>query len=151
MTADEFRAALCAALAVELVPDEFDRCWAAMLTRLPRAEDALAALAATHDLYLLSNTDPIHFAAAQRITGGWLDRFAGLHLSYAAGLAKPADAYFTAALDAFGLAPERCQLLDDRQENLDGARRLGIAGRLVPPGGLTRAALVEWGLLAAQP
>lgn len=151
MSADEFRAALCAALALELDRDEFERCWAAMITRLPRAEDALADLAAAYDLYLLSNTDPIHFAAARRLTAGWLDRLTGLHLSYAVGLAKPAGAYFGAAIDAFGLAPERCLLLDDRQANLDGARGLGIDGRLVGPGGLTRAALVGWGLLPALP
>jgi HAD superfamily hydrolase (TIGR01509 family) len=149
MTAAEFRVALCAAIAIELDQASFDRCWSAMITPLPEPRSLLAELAADHDLYLLSNTDPIHFAASDDLAPGWLSSLGGLHLSYEVGLAKPDPTYFAAALEAFGLDPARCLLLDDRLENLEGARAVGISGHLVAPGGLTRSLLVEWGLLNA--
>jgi HAD superfamily hydrolase (TIGR01509 family) len=147
MNANEFRVDLGAALACEIEQPEFDLLWSAMVTPLPAAPALIDELAEHHALYLLSNTDPIHFAAADRLLGGRLERLDGLHLSYEVGRAKPAAEYFTAALDAFELAAERCTLLDDRPENLAGARAVGIAGRLVGSSGLTRTALVEWGLL----
>ena len=53
--------------------------------------------------------------------------------------------------EEFGLDPAQCLLLDDREENLEGALAVGIDGRLVAdPRGLTRAGLEEWGLLGER-
>jgi len=42
------------------------------------------------------------------------------------GLRKPDAAFFRCALDISQRKPEECVLIDDREENLEGARKLGI-------------------------
>jgi putative hydrolase of the HAD superfamily len=44
------------------------------------------------------------------------------------GLRKPAAAFFQCALDLSQCRPEECVFIDDREENLEGARKLGIQG-----------------------
>lgn len=50
------------------------------------------------------------------------------------GLRKPEAAFFQCALDLSQCQPDECVFIDDREENLDGARRLGIRGiRMTSP------------------
>jgi putative hydrolase of the HAD superfamily len=44
------------------------------------------------------------------------------------GLRKPEVAFFQCALDVSQRQPEECVFIDDREENLEGARQLGIQG-----------------------
>jgi putative hydrolase of the HAD superfamily len=44
------------------------------------------------------------------------------------GLRKPEPAIYKRALDILGKQPERVLFIDDRQENVDGARGVGIKG-----------------------
>lgn len=47
-------------------------------------------------------------------------------LSFEIGLAKPDPAVFGICLERLGAAPEETLFVDDREENVDAARRLGI-------------------------
>ncbi|MHB1793995.1 MAG: HAD family hydrolase [Acidobacteriaceae bacterium] len=50
------------------------------------------------------------------------------------GLRKPEAAFFQCALDLSQRRPEECVFIDDREENLEGARKLGIHGiRMTSP------------------
>jgi putative hydrolase of the HAD superfamily len=50
------------------------------------------------------------------------------------GLRKPEVAFFQCALDVSQRQPEECVFIDDREENLEGARQLGIQGiRMTSP------------------
>ena len=50
------------------------------------------------------------------------------------GLRKPEEAFFQCALDLSQRRPEECVFIDDREENLEGARKLGIRGiRMTSP------------------
>lgn len=44
------------------------------------------------------------------------------------GLRKPEAAFFRCALDLSQCEPQECVFIDDREENLEGARKLGIRG-----------------------
>jgi putative hydrolase of the HAD superfamily len=44
------------------------------------------------------------------------------------GLRKPEPAFFQCALDISQRQPDECVFIDDREENLDGARQVGIQG-----------------------
>lgn len=46
------------------------------------------------------------------------------------GLEKPDPAIYRLAADRLGVSPSACAFVDDLQENVDGARRLGIAAFL---------------------
>jgi putative hydrolase of the HAD superfamily len=50
------------------------------------------------------------------------------------GLRKPETAFFQCALDVSQRQPDECVFIDDREENLEGARKLGIQGiRMASP------------------
>ncbi len=54
---------------------------------------------------------------------GWFD---GTIVSGQEGVAKPELAIFRRLLDRFGLTPSTTLIIDDNQENLEAARKLGI-------------------------
>lgn len=75
---------------------------------------------------LLSNTISPH-AEVDAARGAYAD-FAPVVLSFAMHAAKPDAAAYRAAVDALALAPEACVMVDDRQENVAGARAFGMRG-----------------------
>lgn len=100
--------------------------WCDIFEPWPEME-ALAAevIDAGHPTYLLSNTEPVHFALL-REQMPVLARFTDLHLSYEVRAAKPEARYYQLALERFELRAEKCLFVDDRDENVDAARREGI-------------------------
>lgn len=50
--------------------------------------------------------------------------------SCSVGLAKPDERIFHLAAERLGVAPEDCLLVDDREENLEAARRVGMDAAL---------------------
>jgi putative hydrolase of the HAD superfamily len=58
----------------------------------------------------------------------WIADFDVLIWSYQHGLVKPDQAIYELLLNRLGTAPEETLFLDDKQENIEGARRLGIQG-----------------------
>ena len=55
----------------------------------------------------------------------WCD---GAVISGFEGVIKPVPAIFYRLLDRYGLAPERTLFIDDREDNIDGARAVGLHG-----------------------
>jgi len=51
-------------------------------------------------------------------------------ISSEVGIRKPSRAIYRIACERLGIAPEQAVMVDDLQQNLDGAARLGIAGVL---------------------
>jgi HAD superfamily hydrolase (TIGR01509 family) len=123
-----FFAELSRELGVELPYAAAAEAWADIFDPWPEME-ALAAevLDAGHPAYLLSNTDPVHFASLQGRMPV-LGRLTGLHLSYEVGFNKPDPRFFEGALARFALDPARCVYLDDRPDNVAAAEALGIPG-----------------------
>jgi putative hydrolase of the HAD superfamily len=83
------------------------------------------ALGRNYRLAILSNTNPLHHA--------WLlprypvlDLFSQAILSFEVGAMKPSATIYDAALKATGSRAEECFFTDDREENIEGARALGI-------------------------
>ena len=56
----------------------------------------------------------------------WIDRFDVLVWSYQLGIAKPAPAIYRHALSLLGTLPEETLFIDDKRENIEAARALGI-------------------------
>lgn len=69
-------------------------------------------------------------------------------VSHEVGELKPDRAFFTAALQIVGAAPEEAVFFDDNQINVDGARDCGMQAYRVYGAVETRSKLVELGLLA---
>ncbi|HUB10194.1 MAG TPA: HAD-IA family hydrolase [Myxococcales bacterium] len=126
---------------------ELRAAWCAIFDDLPEMQALTARLAARHPTYLLSNTDPVHFAWA-RAHLPLLDRFRGFHLSYEAGALKPEAEYYRQAFRRFALEPAACVLVDDRPENVEAMVSLGGAGIVHESAAGTEAALRALGIRA---
>ena len=74
---------------------------------------------------ILSN-DTREMAAARRRLMGIDERFAPIIVSADLGLTKPDAAIYLVALDAAGCSAGRCLFIDDRPENVRGARAVGM-------------------------
>ena len=79
---------------------------------------------------------------------GWFD---GTVVSGREGVAKPEPAIFRRLLDRFGLPPNTTLMIDDNEENLEAASKLGIQTTLFCSAHQLRAELVALGLLARSP
>ena len=75
---------------------------------------------------------------------GWFD---GTVVSGREGVAKPDSAVFTRLLDRFGLKPTTTLMIDDTNENLEAASKLGIRTALFRSSGQLREELETAGVL----
>ncbi len=142
-----FAAAVGRAAGLPLSVDEVRALWCDIFDDLRQMQELAAALARRHPCYLLSNTDPMHFACALgRLPV--LSRFRGQQLSYEVGLLKPDPEYYRAAFRRFGLRPEECVLVDDLRPNVEAIVREGAAGIVHEGTEATKRRLAELGLSA---
>lgn len=77
----------------------------------------------------------------------FLDAFDGYVLSYEEGILKPDPEIFRRALTRFGLTPATTLFVDDRDENIDVARSLGMQTLRFTTAPALREALVSCDLL----
>jgi FMN phosphatase YigB (HAD superfamily) len=114
--------------------------------RAPVDELIRAATAGRTRAGVLSNTDPVH-AEFIRSTAPFAARIERWVLSFEVHAMKPEPAIYEAALAAFaGVGAERVLFLDDRPENVAGARALGMDAVRCCSFEDARAALAERGL-----
>lgn len=91
---------------------------------LPGMENLLAELASHRRVLILSNYTIWYERLRRRFL---LDRYVSGHFpSYVVGARKPDAAYYRRVLAMTGLAPESLLLVDDREENVSGARSVGL-------------------------
>ena len=121
----EFHARLAAELGLDMDYQEFTRLWTSIFTPEPEVERMVERLASHLPVYLLSNTDPIHFDYIRRRIPV-LDRLAGWVLSYEVGSLKPDPAIFRKALERAGTPAHATVYVDDMPRYVEAARALGI-------------------------
>ena len=122
--------------------DAFARLWCSHLGLDTAMLDYVEALARRQRVLLFSNTNAEHWDCLVRLSNGRLARFEA-YLSHEIGQVKPdAEAFRTVAARA-GIAPSRCLFIDDRQDNIDGARATGFEALLFTGQGNLAAYLAE--------
>ena len=106
----------------------FEKVWCSVFTRLTSLVDYARELKENYNVYVLSNTDELHFPIVWK-------KFPELHffednlmLSYELNSVKPHKEIYERALKMFDLNPEDCLFIDDKPENIKGAAEIGIAG-----------------------
>ena len=65
-----------------------------------------------------------------RATAGFLKHFDHLTFSYELNMTKPDAAIYEDAIRGLGIEPQEALFIDDRQENIDGARAVGLQTEL---------------------
>jgi glucose-1-phosphatase len=126
----EFHRAVSDLLGIDVGFDEFARLWGDMFSeRELIATDWIAALGEKNRLALLSNTNELHFEAVRQ-RYPVVELFPEAVLSYRVRSMKPSPAIYEAAVEAAGCAPGECFFVDDRPENVEGARAAGLDAEL---------------------
>ncbi|MFA6402433.1 MAG: HAD family phosphatase [Salinivirgaceae bacterium] len=124
------------------IPDEaFNRAWNAMLVDYkPKRIQRIQWLKQSHRLFLLSNTNSLHFeffsAKLQKEYGvGFNDLFIKTYTSYEMGLLKPDREIYHRVLIEQNLNPETTLFIEDSRENAEAAELLGIQTLVIPRNG----------------
>lgn len=106
--------------------------WNSILLDLPRHRlDFLKKLSASgkYKLILLSNTNDLHIKWVTENIGCYEEFkacFDAFYLSHEINLRKPDPGIFEFVLNENGLKPEQAFFIDDTQEHIDAANKLGI-------------------------
>jgi putative hydrolase of the HAD superfamily len=110
--------------------EEFEAAWSSVfLPGLIVPEQLLKNLQQRYPLILVSNTNECHATfISKRYTV--FEYFHHRILSHEVGSLKPDYGIYRAAIQASGKAPEALFFADDREENIEAARELGIRAHL---------------------
>lgn len=113
-------------LGTELDCTQIEQEWADQFTLIPEMVDLALSLKDNYQIYIFSNTDEIHFNHI-------IDKFIELKifdnnymLSYELGCIKPNEVAYEKALSKFDLNGEDSVFIDDRIENVIGAKIFGM-------------------------
>lgn len=114
--------------------------WCDMFEPWPDALALVDGLKGRVPLALVSNTNPLHFEHLDRLMD-LRTRFDHVTLSHEVGALKPAAAIFEDALRGLGVEAEQAWFTDDLEDNLVGARALGLRTHLFTSVALLRREL----------
>jgi HAD superfamily hydrolase (TIGR01509 family) len=140
MTSEEFFQFGRESTGFEGTLEEFRADWNEIFQEIPEAVAIGEQLSREYPIYLISNTNPWHAEyIEQRFP--WMQMFARRFYSYEFGIRKPDARIYTRALAEASVKPEAALFLDDRLDNIEGARRAGIHSIHVPTSDILRAEL----------
>jgi HAD superfamily hydrolase (TIGR01509 family) len=83
-----------------------------------------------HEVYLISNMDTQLIELLKKLHPEIFDLFDGIVISADIKTIKPYRDIYMYTLLAYNLNPDHCHLIDDQNENLDGAKAVGMHGFL---------------------
>ena len=125
ISSGEFFRRIASLCGLRVTEEEFLSAFVAIFTPIEPTIRLIRALSRSYRLGLLSNTNEWHFE--HHIRGlEFFPLFDAVTLSYQARTMKPAEAIYRESLKTIGLSPEECVFIDDREENVEGARRMNI-------------------------
>ncbi len=133
ITPPEFRNGIRDLLGRVVSDEKIDAVWNSFLGEIPRYKlDLLLKLRERYVVYLLSNTNKIHWDWACKHTFRYRtfrvdDYFEKKYLSFEMKMAKPDRDIFEAVIEDAGILPEETFFIDDSQANCLTAQSLGIS------------------------
>ncbi|MBN1773779.1 MAG: HAD family phosphatase [Deltaproteobacteria bacterium] len=134
----EFHAAVEQRLGLTWPYEDFVAAWTDVFEENGASVAAVRRMRSHRPVYLLSNTDTLHWEAIRR-RWDWTGGFSGLHLSFEVGIEKPDPRFYRTFLERYGLRAAGCLFVDDTAENVEAARQTGLrAVRQVDDGTLAR-------------
>ena len=145
MTTPEFLDRLNGLLSAPLSLEELEQAWCGIFTPQPQMLALARRLRPQVKVHIISNTGEIHWQYLR-------ERFAlddlceGSFASCEVGHMKPTAEIYRIAEERFGFAPPQAVFIDDRAENVDGAKACGWHGIHHRSYGQTLEALAELGL-----
>lgn len=135
-----FRDELRKIIRVPLTDREIDDAWNAVLLDIPPERiELLKALKSRFRIFLLSNTNIIHYefyVAGLNNKYGYRDfseLFEKAYFSHEIGSRKPDSEIYEFVIREKSLVPSETLFIDDTPENVEGAQRVGLLTYLLPP------------------
>jgi FMN phosphatase YigB (HAD superfamily) len=123
----EFFREIADVCSLDLCEEDFIPIFTDIFTPIESTCRLIKSLSGRYRLGLLSNTNEWHFEHHIRKTEVF-PLFDAVTLSFRVKTMKPAEAIYRRALSDLGLAAGECAYIDDLEENVAGAERLGIRG-----------------------
>lgn len=110
---------------VPLTFERFATWWNNIFFPMPEMAPVVTHLSARYPLYLLSNTNALHFQFI-RENYPLLDRFTRFVLSYEVGSRKPEPAIYQHLIRQTGTDPQRILFIDDKLPFVEAAQAQGL-------------------------
>lgn len=129
---DTFRDEVRKITGLDLSDGELDEAWNAMLIRVPLARtQLLEKLQNRYDLYMLSNTSPLHAPVFEKMyleTAGrpMKELFKKVYYSFEIGWHKPDREAWEYVINDAGIVPQETLFLDDNIHNIKASQELGF-------------------------
>ncbi len=148
-----FHDKLRAFLQMDLSDSQLDEAWNALLFDIPEERiRVIEEVKKNYPVYLLSNSNEIHYDLYVRdlqLRFGYREfdeLFNKAYFSFDLHLAKPHEEIFEFVINQHEMKPDTTLFIDDRKENIEGARKTGLKTlHLVPPLGIRN--IFEKGIL----
>jgi len=134
----------------DLSREDFERVWADIFSENNDVTRLLPEIKKRAGLFLLSNTNELHYGMAERRFSFLRGTFDEVFLSFRLGLRKPEPEVFEAVLDRTGLAPSELFYVDDDPGHVASARTLGIDSHVYTSPAKLAEALTNRGLLGGD-
>jgi glucose-1-phosphatase len=124
---DEFLAEISQKIGMSLDLKDFLEAWTCLFPEKAILSDTiLFELSGNCPLWIISNTNRLHFEYIQERYNLVANYFQGWTLSYEEGFAKPNPVIYKRALQKAGVPAAEALFIDDRQENVESALKLGM-------------------------
>ncbi|MBM4273896.1 MAG: HAD family phosphatase [Deltaproteobacteria bacterium] len=101
---------------------QFCLLWNEIFEPMERIEEILERLYPRYPLFLLSNTNSLHFSYIEKRFIHIIPYFESFILSYLVGSRKPEPGIYQALIKEMGARPERCLFVDDKLPFVEAAR-----------------------------
>lgn len=141
LSPDGFRKKVKDIVDIPLTDDDVDEAWNAMLLDIPRERvKFMTRLKSKYKLYLLSNTNHIHWLNYDRYFQDHFDYpsintfFSHCWYSYLMGVRKPDPKIFRMVMEEGNFKPGEVAFIDDLKDNVDAAAEHGIVAVHLPAG-----------------
>lgn len=127
LTSREFYQRVTAHFGVALPYPRFAALWCDIFDPMDYMAEMVQHLGSRFPLFLLSNTNCLHFDYIQARFAALLRSFRGFVLSYQVGSRKPEPVIYQALIRQVGRPPAEILFLDDKESFVEAARAQGLA------------------------
>ena len=125
LTSEEFHQRVTAHFGVDLPFSQFSAWWNDIFDPMERMADLVSRLATQYPLFLVSNTNALHFAYIKE-RFALLQHFQRYILSFEVGSRKPEPGIYLALIQQTGFPPPECLFVDDKPPFVEAAHRQGL-------------------------
>ncbi|MAZ93109.1 MAG: HAD family phosphatase [Bacteroidales bacterium] len=133
LTPELFRQKLRSFMGIEVTDQEIDYAWNALLYDIPKERiEIIEKVKENYNIYLLSNSNEIHydlFVRDLQLRFGYREfdeLFHKAYFSFDLHLLKPNPEIYEFVINQHGMIPEETLFIDDKPENIDAAKKLGL-------------------------